>query len=272
MVKHYGDYSQFYAVNVKGTENVLNTAIKFSRKFIFISTVSVSGSNLTQKGNGTVRFSESDLYIHQNLSNVYIRSKFEAEKLVLGARANGADCTIFRVGNLTNRFSDGKFQPNYNENAFLRRIKTFVDLKAYPSSLSDIDIELSPVDDTADTIIKLAENAADCFSVFHVDNPNTVTYGQLVDMFRRSGRDIYAIDMDKFVDKLRSVTNADYNTVLNDINEMTLTNDYIKVVTDNDFTDKITKQIGCIRCKVTEEYIKMYSEYFEKLNYWAVEK
>ena len=83
-VKHYGNYSDFAQVNVAGTENMLEYACSIKAKFVFVSTTSVGGGVLERNGKGSVSFSESDIYIGQDLRNVYIRSKFEAEKLVLG--------------------------------------------------------------------------------------------------------------------------------------------------------------------------------------------
>ena len=51
-----------------------------------ISTLSVSGNTMfdfamnQQKYDTNVTFNESNLYIGQSLENVYVRSKFEAEK------------------------------------------------------------------------------------------------------------------------------------------------------------------------------------------------
>lgn len=63
-------------------------------------------------------FAETDLYIGQPLDNVYIRSKFEAEKVVYEEILNGLKANVIRIGNLTNRSLDYKFQANYQSNAF----------------------------------------------------------------------------------------------------------------------------------------------------------
>ena len=56
-----------------------------------------------------VDFTERNLFIGQSLENVYIRSKFEAERKLLDAILKGTDAYILRVGNLMPRRSDGKF-------------------------------------------------------------------------------------------------------------------------------------------------------------------
>ena len=66
---------------------------------------------------GTI-FQESNLYIGQDLSNIYIYTKFIAERLILENIINkNLDAKIIRLGNITNRYSDGMFQINISENA-----------------------------------------------------------------------------------------------------------------------------------------------------------
>ena len=40
----------------------------------------------------------------QDLENIYIHSKFEAERIILQQVANGLQAQILRLGNMTNRF------------------------------------------------------------------------------------------------------------------------------------------------------------------------
>ena len=63
-------------------------------------------------------FNENDLYIGQNITNEYIRTKFLAERAVLEAVSSGLDGKVIRVGNLMSRNSDGEFQINFITNGF----------------------------------------------------------------------------------------------------------------------------------------------------------
>ena len=72
------------------------------KKLYHISTLSVSGeafdtSIANNKQNATTLFRENNLYIGQSLENVYVRSKFEAECLVLDSIIDGLDAYILRV-------------------------------------------------------------------------------------------------------------------------------------------------------------------------------
>lgn len=97
-VAHYGNYSDFEKINVNGTENLLKFCLKFNKRFYQISTLSVSGiSTANQSFKNDVIFNESNLYINQSLDNVYVKSKFEAEKLVMSYILKGLDAYILRV-------------------------------------------------------------------------------------------------------------------------------------------------------------------------------
>ena len=89
---------------------------------------------------------ERTLYWGQDLSNKYLNSKFLAERMVLEKAVNGLDVKIIRVGNLMARYSDGRFQKNFDTNAFLNNIKAIKNLKAINPSLANEMVEISPID------------------------------------------------------------------------------------------------------------------------------
>lgn len=174
-VKHYGPWSYFKSANVDATRRIVTYAQKVNARFVHISTISVSGNDMADQFDVYVsaeekHFSESSLYIGQPLDNVYVRSKFEAEMVVLDAMREGLRANIIRVGNLTNRKSDLKFQPNYTENAFLKRVKAVLELGCIPDYLMSIYAEFSPVDSTADSIAALAAHMNSQYTVFHVNS------------------------------------------------------------------------------------------------------
>ena len=130
LVKHLGEYKEFKEANIKGTQKIVDFCEKFNLRLIHISTTSVSG-NVSADGvylnshfKETTIFSERDFYIGQNLDNLYIKSKFNSEEIVLDAIMKGLNAYILRIGNLTNRYSSGIFQQNHFENAFVNRFNS----------------------------------------------------------------------------------------------------------------------------------------------------
>ena len=164
-VKHYGYYSDFKKVNVNGVKNLIQYSLENNKKLIHISTTSVSGNTVigekaSQNFFGKdIIYNEKSLYEGQSLENLYVKSKFEAEKIILeNILNNKLDALILRVGNITPRLSDGKFQINANENAFMNRIITFNSLKVIPETTLEIPVEFTFVDYLAEAIVKSAEN------------------------------------------------------------------------------------------------------------------
>lgn len=174
-VKHYSTYRYFHEINVESVGKLIDFCKGSHAKFIHISTLSVSGygfdnfeGNIAETGK---HFYESNLYIGQPLENVYARSEFEAEKLVLESIADGFSANIMRMGNLTNRFCDGQFQVNYETNANAQRIKGLLELGMIPNYLIDgnMYVEFTPVDEAAHAIMTIVRHFSKEQTVFHIN-------------------------------------------------------------------------------------------------------
>jgi amino acid adenylation domain-containing protein/thioester reductase-like protein len=263
-VKHYGDYQHFYDVNVMGTENIISLAQNLNARLIHISTTSVSGDSLEQSpALSKSVFDETKLYIGQSLDNVYIRSKFESEVAVLRARINGLNAMVMRVGNLTNRYSDLVFQKNYSENAMLTRLKVFIDLGIYPEKIKDFQLEFSPVDDTAKAIVKLAQYAASCHSVFHVNNNIPVCFADFAII---AGLSI--ISNEEFNNVIRDVRLVPNTAQIHDIVSDQSMRNRDHIITKSDFTTLYLKKLGFNWSKIDTKYLNSYIEYFSNKDYW----
>ncbi len=146
IVKHVGDYDYFHKNNVVSVENL----IKFCKclknvQLVHVSTLSVSGNSTNFE---THEFAENNLYIGQNMQeNVYIQTKFEAEQLLAKHILNGFPATIFRLGNITWRSTDGVFQINENENLFYTLLNFILQTKKLPTSCKNLMFNISPVNE-----------------------------------------------------------------------------------------------------------------------------
>ena len=147
---------------------MLNIAETLHARLLHISTISIAGTD------GKEALTEERLYVGQTISNAYVRSKFLAERAVLQAVADSkVKATVFRLGNLSPRRSDGRFRqtPVGGIHDALEGIRI---LGCYPAGIAGIQIDLSPVDQTAKAVIQLAKYA-DIHPVTHPFNPHTVT-------------------------------------------------------------------------------------------------
>ena len=111
-VKHLGNYSNFEKTNVLSVKNLIDMCKDIANcNLVHISTLSIAGS---VDPKGEFSFTEKDLFINQDVGdNIYIKTKFEAERLLLAEQKNGLPITIFRLGNITWRNSDGIFPVSY---------------------------------------------------------------------------------------------------------------------------------------------------------------
>ncbi len=181
-VSHTGQYADFEKTNVIGTQNVIDFCMRAGAVLQHTSTASVHGSGTVEQKNPDAVFDEFSLDIGQNYTqNVYIHSKFKAEERVLLARKEGLRANIFRIGNLTWRHSDGRFQKNAQDNGFLGRYRGLVKVGVYSRAIAEYPIDFTPVDECADAYIRLAlHNKIN--NIYHLYNPDVFTIERISKM------------------------------------------------------------------------------------------
>lgn len=279
-VKHYGLYTYFYDTNVKTTKQLIEFCKKSDARLIHISTLSVSGNSFADEFDGYVsetvkHFSESSLYIGQPLENVYSRSKFIAELEVLEAVADGLQANIMRMGNLTNRFSDGLFQKNHESNAFLKRVRSVLELGMIPDYLMDLYAEFTPVDEAAQAVMTIARSFDSRKTVFHINSVKVVYMFKLYDHLTKLGIKLRIVSGETFGKALRSAAvQSDmehiFETFINDMDENEKLSYDSNIRIENDFTVEYLKKLGFEWSDIDFSYLKKYIEYFRKTGYLDV--
>ncbi|MBO5337624.1 MAG: amino acid adenylation domain-containing protein [Lachnospiraceae bacterium] len=278
-VKHYGAYDYFQRVNVEGTRHVIKHAKSVGAKLIHISTLSVSGNSLAEdfsvyRSEEEKHFYETSFYIGQPLDNVYVRSKFEAERAVYDAMLEGLEVKVIRVGNLTNRAFDYKFQPNFTENAFLTRVKAVLEFGLFPDYLMPLYAEFSPIDLTADGIIKIAQYA-DRQCIFHLNSNRPIYFERFLKIVHELGIAMKVVEGKEFNEALQqtikhSGTEYIFEAFQNDMDENGRLVYDSNIRIENDFTVWFLAKVGFAWNETDEKYIKGYIEYFRSLGYLEV--
>ena len=260
----------FHRINVAGTQNVIELAKQQNAKLIHISTASVSGADIL--GNVVARseieksFSESDLYIGQKLDNVYIRSKFFAECAVLDAALDGLPVNIIRIGNLTNRRSDGMFQPNYETNAFINRVKAVIELGCFPEYLIDMYAEFSQIDDTASAVVCLAEHFTTERLVYHVYNNRHLYFRDMLPMLCSLGFPVNVVTGKVFTERLEESSDPFIRQAL--INDMDANGKWVldsNIRVHCEKTVEHLERIGFRWHGIDIDYLRKFMEYFRKI-------
>ena len=184
-VHHAGDYRELEKTNVEGTKHMIAFCQKGGAVLQHTSTVSVHGSATVIERTEKAVFDENVLDIGQHYAdNVYIHSKYCAEEAVILAQAQGLKANIYRIGNLTWRRSDGRFQKNSGDNGFLRRIHAILKLGIYHENFEKYPMDLTAVDECADAYVRLALSG-EVNRVWHMFNDNFL---DVRDLFKRLGR------------------------------------------------------------------------------------
>lgn len=218
VVSHYGNKELFNTINVVGTNHIIDFCMNFDIKLNHISTTSVCAYHIDSI-DSCVPFDEHCLYIGQSYEdNIYIKTKFEAECNIYEAINSGLNATVYRLGNITARFIDGKFQENENENAFLNRIISFVKLEKIADSFANISIDLSPVDICSNLIINMLGYESSYGKVFHICNNNVITVKNLIEFLNKLGKHIDIVSDSEFNSFISNLTvKDDALGIINDI-------------------------------------------------------
>lgn len=277
-VKHYGSYSYFYETNVESVKQVIKLCQEADAKLIHVSTLSVSGNSFVDQFDAYVsqeekHFYESSLYVGQALDNVYVRSKFEAEREVLEAMNRGLKANIMRMGNLTNRLWDGLFQKNYASNAFLKRVKAILKLGIFPEYLMELYLEFTPVDQAAEALMTIARHFNTDQTVFHLNSVKVIYMEQMHSYFERLGYPLKIVGDREFTAALRRSGEQKgmefiLETFINDLDAQDRIIYDSKIRIENDFTVWYLQKLGFTWADMGFEYLQKYMRFFEKLGYW----
>ena len=277
-VKHFGEEKVFKDINYFGSKNIADFCLKYNKKYIYISTLSVSGNVLEggyieQKDikEGTV-FDETSLYINQSLNNIYVYTKFLAERYILNLINKGLNAKIIRVGNLTNRSYDLKFQENEYENAFVNRIKAVLNIKVLPENLRNFYLEFSPIDLISNAILKLSE-IDENFTVYHLFNHKHVTILRFLELLKKINIDIKFLSVEEFAIKIEELLKDKEKSnlisgIIIDLSKDRRLEYQTKTKIKSDFTIKLLKMCGFEWQEISDKYILDYMEYFKKRNFF----
>jgi amino acid adenylation domain-containing protein/thioester reductase-like protein len=196
-VKHFGHYREFHADNVAATARLLQLAGKRAATpadFHLVSTLSVCGK---APEHGFRLFTEYDTAPEVLDENYYIRSKQEAERLVIAARGSLANACIHRIGNVVFAAEGGPLQFNIRENAFFRQIAAFLRLRVVPD---DAHLWLCHVDVVARGLLRLAGAADLTNQTHHLENSRM---GLLAD-FVAAAEGVRTCRFDAFLERLEA--------------------------------------------------------------------
>lgn len=271
-VKHYGNYSDFEKANITGTKNIISFCKMANAELHYISTMTISANYLVEQENNNTIFTESSFFENQNFDeNVYAKSKLLAEESVLSEIPNGLIATIYRIGDLSGRYSDGVFQKNIEENSIYLRLKSILEIGAISDALKDLKLEFTPVDEASRAIIKLIWSDSVQKRIFHIYNPNKITANELIYMLQDYKEIKYMTEKDfaKYVKQL-STNQSTKKSIKGIINDFTNESELIynhTIPVDNTITCNYLKNLNFEWSTLTREYFNKLIDYMKKVNF-----
>lgn len=275
-VKHYGDYEVYNQINVEGTRNIAKFAFENDLRLIHTSSISVSGNYLVKQDNRNVEFSENNLYVGQNyMDNVYVQSKFEAEKIVLDYMEKGLKAQIHRIGVVSGRYKDGKFQENISENAFYTRIKSMIELGAISNEMLKQKIEFTPVDICCKAMIALSKNEIADNRIFHLYNHNFIEIEEIIDVLKKLNFNIEIVPEKDFKQRIVEFSKGEKAKILfaiiNDVESTDKSaiaiNYNFSINIKSEYTQNYLKMLKCEWNKTDKNYIRKIVNYMREVNF-----
>ena len=269
-VAHFGNYQDFYNSNVKSVKYMIDFCNSFHKKLYHISTMSIGDTKLdteylsfkkTKRKN--MIFDETCLYKGQTLDNVYIRSKFEAESLILEAISKGLDGYILRMGNLMPRYNDGVFQENILDNAFFNKFVAFIKLGVVPEYFLKQLLDFTPVDYAAEATYKLITHPTNENRIFHIYNYKTTTVNKCFKVLKKLGFKAEVLNENDFKNKINEILQDDdtkniLNNLINDFNRDLHLDYKIDIILRSKFSIKYLRKIHFKWPKITNKYLTKF--------------
>ncbi|SBO17135.1 non-ribosomal peptide synthetase [Carnobacterium divergens] len=261
-VKHFGKYKEFYTANVCSVENIIDFCKKSDAILFHLSTISLSS---IFKLKDMQIFSETSIPAECQSSNVYLRSKYEAEKIILNEIGNNLKASIIRVGNLVFNSKTGTFQKNIEENAFYQIIRAYIKLGVLPDDQSP-SLEFTYVDQCAVAINQLISNDHTS-GIYHYYNQNKISFSDLYDYLKERYTSMKKVPYERileiseeydkekreYIDILKIHLADEENGTMNQVS--------------NDITNEILLKMGFQWSKVNKESIDLMLNYCADVNF-----
>lgn len=267
-VKHYGEYGELYKPNVAGTRNLLEFALFGKKKdYNHISTISVASGSI--QGKPEVFYTEYDYDVGQISENYYVKSKQEAEKVVLEARREGVNCNIFRVGNLVFNSENGSFQENIEGNDFYKMMKAYIKLAAFPV-INSMVYDFSFINHVSRAVVLLYDRGQLKNETYHVFNPNRLRIWQFGEFVRRFEPGVRLLEPVEFIDylseKYLNGINTDYaENILVQYSSILKAETQFYITAEK--TNLLLNKIGFRWPELEERHVQKMIEYCRKVNY-----
>ncbi|MBR1483615.1 MAG: amino acid adenylation domain-containing protein [Ruminococcus sp.] len=275
LVKHFSETNDIERVNADGVKNLIDFCKEHNSMIVQVSTGSVAGDRVNGYPSREIPFTEQTLYFGQTIDNQYVHSKFLAERYVLEAIRDGVKGKIMRVGNLAARNSDGEFQINFVTNGFMGRLRAYLVIGAYPYSMMNYPVEMAPIDETAEAIVRLSATPDKC-CIFHPFNNHYVPLGDVILQMRKMGFNIRLTEDEEFMRMLQKAQETPEKamklTALLAYDNKDSSKIVEMIAAENEYTTQTLYRLGFSWSMTSREYMNSFLTALDGLGFFDTEE
>jgi len=273
-VSLHGIYDALKLVNVDGTRNMIQFAMRTKQKYmVYVSSYTVFGDLLFRDDSAI--FKEKNLDLGQRFEHLaYAQTKFESEKMIQSAE--DLKWIIVRPGNIMGDHRHGyyPFGKTTVPGIYYDLLKTCIEMKTAPKVHEIFDV--TPVDYIGKSIVYLSTSLKQIKSVYHLLNPEHRSFLELIDILRKIGFPIELVSPDAFFKQIVD-NDTQYHSLATEMFKFRHMNiPYPKIkrqnYLDSDYTAGILEKAGITAPGVNETLIRTYLAYCVDQEYLSVPK
>lgn len=195
----YLPYQSIAPINVTGTQHMVEFALNTAQKYLLhISSYSVMGDLLFKGG---VVYRETDFDCGQGFERLgYPQSKFESERIVRNATADGLNWDIVRPGNIFGDYNTGLYP--FDKTGVTTFYYEFFELiiKTGLAAFGIFYFDITPVNYIARGVIHLALERETLYETYHLLNPHMKRWYELMNILVDYGYNIRFTSPDEYME------------------------------------------------------------------------
>jgi nonribosomal peptide synthetase DhbF len=244
-------YSALKPVNVDSVLTLLDwTANGRPKSLHYVSTLAV-----IDKARSEPVSEQTDLTSWQGLVDGYSQSKWVGDTLARQAQARGVPLSIYRLSSVTGDRSHGVC----NETDLIwRLVRIFAELGVIPDLA--LRLNLTPADDVARAIVRLAGSDASWGRVYHLMNSKPLHLREVLPIFHRLGLPLGFVPLDRWKDiaqkRLAETQDDGLAAVLSILSKHDASRPHPEIASD--FTQERLAAVGAPIAPVSPDLLERY--------------
>ena len=250
-VEFLHDYAALKPVNVDSVLTLLDwTANGRPKRLHYVSTLAV----IDKSQPGPVS-EQTDLTSWRGLVSGYSQSKWVGDTLARLAQARGLPVSIYRLSSVTGDRVNGIC----NETDLIwRLVRLYAELGAMPDL--DLLLNMTPAEDVARAIVRLAGSEASWGSVYHLMNSEPLHMREVPRIFQRFGIRLELVSLDRWMDiarqRLAETHDDDLAAVLSIVSKEDTSRSHPEILSDitQEQLARLNAQIAPVRPVLLERY------------------